>query len=280
VSEIAATNRLAHPFDRATALEAKGEGSFAGRTSDAYWNFTGPFGGATAATLLRAAMEHPRRAGTPLALTVNFCAPVAKGDFTIAVREIRTNRSTQHWCAELSQAEVGIAATATVAFAARRETWAHQPARPPRVPAPETLTPLPMRGMMAWLHNYEFRFALNMPQRLGTTPNAEPASALSHVWVNDAPARPVDFLSLTALADTFFGRIFHVLGAMVPIGTVSMTTYFHADAADLAAHGSAPLLGAADAKVFNKGYSDQTVDLWSRAGRLLATSHQIVYFRA
>ena len=100
------------------------------------------------------------------------------------------------------------------------------------------------------------------------------------MWVNDKPARPLDVLSLTAIADTFFGRIIHVRGAMLPIGTVSMTTYFHGGADELAAHGSGPLLGAADAKVFNKGYSDQTVDLWSRAGRLLATSHQVVYFRA
>lgn len=280
MNETATADGLAHPFDRATALEATGAGAFAGRTSEDYWNFTGPFGGVTAATLLRAATEHPRRAGTPLALTVNFCAPVAKGDFAIAVREIKTNRSTQHWYVELSQPEAGIAATATVVFAERRQSLEHRPLQPPRVPAPETLTPLPMQGMMAWLQRYEFRFALNMPQRLGQTPNAEPASALSHVWVNDAPSRPLDFLSLTALADTFFGRIFHVLGALVPIGTVSMTTYFHGDADELAAHGSGPLLGAADAKVFNKGYSDQTVDLWSRPGRLLATSHQVVYFRA
>src|SRR5262245_8330156 len=109
-----------HPFDRATALQAAGDGIFAGRTSDDYWNFTGPFGGATAATLLRAVIEHPKRIGTPLALTVNFCAPVAKGDFQIVVREVRTNRSTQHWSLELSQADAGVTATATAVFAARR----------------------------------------------------------------------------------------------------------------------------------------------------------------
>lgn len=280
MNETAAADRMTHPFDRATALEATSEGAFAGRASEDYWNFTGPFGGVTAATLLRAAMEHPRRTGTPLALTVNFCAPLARGGFAIAVREIKTNRSTQHWYVELSQPEAGIAATATVVFAERRQSWEHRPLQPPQVPAPETLTPLPMQGMMAWLQRYEFRFARNMPKRLGQTPSVEPASALSHVWVNDLPSRPLDFPSLTALADTFFGRIFHVLGAMVPIGTVSMTTYFHGDADDVAAHGSAPLLGVADAKVFNKGYSDQTVDLWSQAGNLLATSHQVVYFRA
>lgn len=280
MSNASGPNGGTHPFDRATALEAAGDGIFAGRTSDEYWNFTGPFGGATAATLLRAVVEHPRRIGTPLAFTVNFCAPVAKGDLQVAVREVRTNRSTQHWSMELSQADAGVTATATAVFAARRETWSHQSVRPPEAPAPETLTPLPMRGMMAWLQHYEFRFTHNTPKRFEAMPNAEPASALSHVWINDAPVRPLDFLSLTAYADTFFGRIFHVRGTMALIGTVSMTTYFHADAADLAAVGASPLLGVADAKTFNKGYSDQIAELWSRDGRLLATSQQIVYFRA
>ena len=271
---------MAHPFDRATALHAMANGTFAGHTSDDYWNFTGPFGGATAATLLRAVMEHPGRAGTPLSITVNFCAPVAKGDFTIAVREVRSNRSTQHWSMELMQAEAGIATTATAVFAQRRESWAHQSAQMPPVPAPETLAPLPMQGMMAWLQRYEFRFANGMPKRLSATPNAEPGGALSQMWINEKPSRPLDFLSLLAFSDTFFGRIFHVRGAMFPIGTVSMTTYFHVDADDLAAVGDAPVLGEADAKIFTKGFSDQTGDLWSREGRLLATSHQIVYFRA
>ena len=117
MNETAGSGVGAHPFDTATAVRGLGDGTFAGCTSDDYWNFTGPFGGATAATLLRAVMEHPKRAGTPLSITVNFCAPVAKGDFTIAVREVRSNRSTQHWCMELAQADVGITATATAVFA-------------------------------------------------------------------------------------------------------------------------------------------------------------------
>ena len=107
-----------------------------------------------------------------------------------------------------------------------------------------------------------------------------PPARFSHLWIKDNPPRPLDFLSLTAMADTFFGRIFLVRGVMAPIGTVSMTTYFHADAADLAGIGDAPLLGSADAKIFTKGFSDQTAELWSGDGQLLATSHQIVYFRA
>lgn len=123
MNETAGSDVGTHPFDTATALQALGDGRYAGRTSDDYWNFTGPFGGTTAATLLRAMTEHPRRLGTPLSFTVNFCAPVAMGEFNITVHEVRSNRSTQHWYAELAQADVGITATATAAFAQRRASW-------------------------------------------------------------------------------------------------------------------------------------------------------------
>ena len=65
-----------HLFDDATRVTA-GDSRWRGQTSDDYWAFVGPFGGATAATILRALMDHPQRAGDPLALTVNFCAPIA-----------------------------------------------------------------------------------------------------------------------------------------------------------------------------------------------------------
>jgi acyl-CoA thioesterase len=181
---------------------------------------------------------------------------------------------------ELVQSDVGIAATATAVFAQRRTSWGHQSAQMPAAAAPEGLLSLPTEHMMAWMQHYDFRFASAMPTRLSATPNLRPESARSQVWISERRPRPIDFLSLLAFADTFFGRIFHVRSAMFPIGTVSMTTYFHVDAEDLAGVGHAPVLGEADAKIFAKGYSDETGDLWSRDGRLLATSHQIVYFRA
>lgn len=271
----------AHPFDRAIALSPKGEGTYEGHTSEDYWNFTGPFGGVTAATLLNAVMRHEKRIGTPLAMTVNYCAPVAKGPFTISVREVRTNRSTQHWYIELSQGEVGVTATATAVFAVRRETWAHRAAKMPEAAAPEGLMSLPTRGLMQWMQCYDFRFAKGMPSPPKPAPSdGDLGPSLSHLWIADRPARPLDFLSLMSISDCFFGRIFHVRKSMIPIGTVSMTTYFHVDAAEIAEVGSDYLLGVVDASVFNKGYSDQVGELWSRSGRLVATSQQIVYFRS
>jgi len=122
----------AHPFDVATRVERVAS-RCQGRTTDAYWAFIGPFGGVTAATLLRAVLEDEARAGDPLALTVNFCAAISRGDFDLEVRRSRANRSTQHWSIVLSQAEGGIAATATAVMAVRREGFSHQPARRSRV---------------------------------------------------------------------------------------------------------------------------------------------------
>jgi len=111
--------RTQHVFDDATRVVA-GESRWQGRTSPDYWAFVGPFGGFTAATILRALIEHPERAGDPLALTVNYCAPIAEGAFDLEVRLLRANRSSQHWCVELSQSGGNVAALATAVFAERR----------------------------------------------------------------------------------------------------------------------------------------------------------------
>jgi hypothetical protein len=75
-------DRRCTPFELATALGgAASDPVRTGRTSDAYWTFISPFGGVSAAAALRAVLERPEREGDPLALTVNFCAPIAKGRF-------------------------------------------------------------------------------------------------------------------------------------------------------------------------------------------------------
>jgi len=85
-----------HPFDTATLLETQPDGSFRGHTSPAYANMVGPFGGATAACLLQAPMQHPARLGEPVALAVNFASALADDEFSIVARALRTNRSAQH----------------------------------------------------------------------------------------------------------------------------------------------------------------------------------------
>ena len=128
-----------HPFDAACALQADGRGQYLGHSSDAYWNMAGPFGGTTAAVLLRAALLEQSDGVEPVALTVNYCAALVRGAFRIAVREMRSGKSVRHVSVELTQGDT-VAATASVVLALRRETWAHQVASMPQAPPPDRWT--------------------------------------------------------------------------------------------------------------------------------------------
>src|SRR6478752_765340 len=145
-----------HPFDQALRLKAAGNdspGTWQGHTSPDYWNMVGPFGGTTAATALRAILLHPALLGEPVALTVNYAAAVAEGLFTVTAKPVRTNRSTQHWAVELSQAgangDTGVVMTATAVTAARRDTWSQNDTPMPTVPLPDAATRLRVSSV-AW----------------------------------------------------------------------------------------------------------------------------------
>ena len=265
-----------HPFDAALTLESTSADSWRGHTSDAYWNMVGPFGGVVAAALFRAAWDSPERQGDPVALTVNFCAALAKGEFAVVARPARTNRSTQHWTMEMSQGDGGAVATATAMFGARPDTFAYRLISPPAVPVFDVMPRTPTGGL-GWTDRYDFRFVEGAPDWQGDP--AMLGATRSVLWIRNDPPRPLDCIGLVALCDIFFGRILHLRKKMVPFGTVSMTAFFHATPADIATVGDAAVLGVADSRVFDRGFHDQSAELWTADGRLLATTHQVVYYR-
>jgi acyl-CoA thioesterase len=268
-----------HPLDQATALTRTDADRLAGQTSDAYWNFAGPFGGYVAALFMRAVMDDARRLGPPIAQTVNFCGPIAKGAFDIAVVLERGGKATQHWSLRLIQ-EGQVLATASIVCANRRDTFAHLVAQHPTVPPPDAVPAMPANGRLPWLDAYTFRFVEGGPE-FGAKPRAadDLGSSRTVLWLADKPARPLDFVALSALSDCFILRLVQMRRTMVPMSTVSLTTYFHADADELAAQGAAPILGIADAKRFSANFHDQSMELWSSAGTLLANGIQTVWFK-
>ena len=281
-----------HFFDAAIALSPQPDGSLAGATHPAWNNMVGPFGGITAATALNAVLRHPALLGEPVALTVNYAGPL-NGPFTAVARPVRTNRSTQHWTVELRQSAKPdtaegtdgadeVALTATVLTAVRRETWGSNDLPMPSLPAPSQVHRTPPRNTVEWLRRYDLRMVTGtIPSRWeGQAATDDPAtSSLTQVWMRDDPPRPLDFCALTALADVFFPRIWLRRATFVPVGTVSMTVYFHVGAQALADTGTGYVLGQARGQGFAAGFFDQAAQLWNEAGTLLATTHQVVYYK-
>ena len=271
-----------HPFDQALQLKPAGTDqpdTWLGHSSLAYWNMVGPFGGTTAATALQAIMQHPALLGEPLALTANYASAMADGPFTVTAKAVRTNRSTQHWTVTLSQADAsgteGVVMTATAVTAARRETWSVNDTPMPAVNSAGA-SPRLRFATSEWTQRYDMRAVR------GTIPEVWDGSggdSLTQLWVRDEPPRPLDFAALAAMSDVFYPRVWLRRATRVPAGTVSITTYFHAGSQQLAQTGEGYLLGQANAQAFRNGFFDQTAQVWNEAGLLLATSHQIVYYK-
>jgi len=171
-----------------------------------------------------------------------------------------------------------IIASASAVLSTRRNSWSHHPARAPSVPSSIKIDPAPVGTSPQWLNRYQFRFVEGLPD-LSPREDGDIRSAKSILWINDWPIRPLDHLSLLGMSDVFFLRLLQVRGTFPPMSTVSMTTYFHASPDEIAAEGEGAVLGVADARVFHAGFHDQCAELWSKDGRLLVSSTQIVWFR-
>lgn len=272
-----------HPFDQALQLRPAGEqqpDTWLGASSPAYWNMVGPFGGTTAAKAIQAIMQHPALLGEPIALTVNYACAMAEGPFSITARPVRTNRSTQHWLVSLVQTDAAgiesVVMTATAVTAARRDTWSMSDSAMPAVAFDEA-SPRLRFATAEWTQRYDIRAVCGQVPAVW---DGSGEDSLSQLWVRDEPPRPLDFAALAAMADVFYPRVWLRRATLVPAGTVSITTYFHADSAQLAQSGAGYLLAQARAQAFRNGFFDQTAQLWSDAGTLLATSTQMVYYKA
>lgn len=268
----------AHFVDQGTALTPDGDHHYQGAAHPAWGNMVGPFGGITAAAALNGVLRHPALLGTPIALTVNYAAALAAVPYRLSAIPVRTNRSTQHWTLAMTQPGADgreeTVLTGTAVTAARRETWSVDDLPMPEVPRPHEVERLQLRGV-EWLKRYDMRPVHGI---VPSTWDGSGEHSLTRMWVRDDPARPLDFLALAALADVFYPRVWLRRATRVPAGTVSITTYFHADAAQLARSGGY-LLGQAEAQAFRNGFFDQKAQLWNEAGEMLATSHQIVYYK-
>ena len=123
--------------------------------------------------------------------------------------------------------------------------FAPEAAMPAGLPPPEKLESASTVGRPEWTRRYDMRFVDG--HAAATLDGIEQPHSESRLWVRDEPARPLDFASLASICDIFFPRIFVRRRRRVPAGTVTITTYFHADAALLARQGDRFVLACARA---------------------------------
>jgi acyl-CoA thioesterase len=246
-----------------------------GATDLAYWNMAGPFGGWIASQLLGRVLDDPDRLGDPVATSTSFVGAIAEGPFTIGLRRLRTNRSTDFWWTELRQVQDGVeqvCAYATVALARRPVTTTYvdepMPQTLPPEDVPERRAPMQLR----WFELFELRIAEGVPFA------GDDGSARSLTWTRKR-GHLLDARSLTEICDSAVPRIFYRTRRPIPVATVTMNVFFHATASEIAEVGDDYVLCDARWHGANDGYFDEQQLIWSRTGRLLATTDQLVWYR-
>lgn len=263
-------------LDRGLAAERGTDGLRRLQPDRTYWNNIGPFGGWTAALLMKAMLEDAQAEAAgmqPVSQTVDYMTGLKDDPLEVAAGCDRSGRSTQFRWANLRAAGAATPAVRSSAvFGLRRATRGFVERRRPEVPAAQDLQRLAFpTDRVAWPAVYDMR---NVRGRLFASGD----SMHSLTWIREADGRPLDFVSLAALVDTCFPRIYYRIAAPTPFSTVSMTSYFHATAAELAEIGSDFILVEAGGKRAGGGFSDQHADFWSADGRLLAVSQQVAWY--
>jgi acyl-CoA thioesterase len=266
-----------HPFDASLAMQAvQGDSSaahkaFSARTDGRYRNAIGPFGGWTAALLLKSVLGMAEARGAPLALDAQFMGPIADGDLEVRVACVRQNRSVGFWCSELRQSD-RLCAHAQITLSTERTSVLLQDARFPEVPAPDRVPVYANpRAHVPWLDQYVFRPVSGLLFSRAETMD-------SHLWIRDAEPRALDAIALTAICDTPFPPTWIRLGEQGPVSTVTYSVYYRGNAADFAAAGAGYCLLDSGASLARNGYVDQFTSVWSEGGALLAQTQQLLWF--
>jgi acyl-CoA thioesterase len=228
----------------------------------------GAFGGLVVGSLVRAIEA---RVGDPAravrSVTAELPGPIEPGEAEVAVDVLRSGHSMTTARASLAQAgEIRTHAVAIVAASRNAAGSGWQDLEPPRAPAWDTMTPLPMAGgpFPEFAANFEYRLVEGMPVSGGTS------RCVGWIRARDpGPRRDAGYVA--QLVDAWWPAAFVRFAAMRPCATIAFTLELVADPSSL---GDAPLLYRGVVPVCRDGYFLETRELWTSDGQLVAINHQ------
>ncbi len=180
---------------------------------------------------------------------------------------MRTNRSTQHWTVQITQAgpngAPNMTTTATVVTAARRDTWGESDLPMPEAPRPETVERMsigPLRRGVA----PPVRDAPVQRRRFPRSGTSSLHHSETRIWLRDGAAAAAR-LRLARRDER------HVLSARLAAPREARAARARCRSpptstpapAQLAEVGTGYLLGARRGQQFFNGYFDQAAQLWS-----------------
>jgi acyl-CoA thioesterase len=262
-------------FETSLHLDAVSPGVWRGRADPAYAAATGMYGGFTSAQLLHSVLSEPaaQRQGRPSALTAHFLNRIEPGaSLTFRTRMLESvSKSHGFWQTEVYQGDQAApSATATVILTSRRDNDGFNELKMPAAPPPEQIEafhpPFPYAERTA---KYFIK---------GFPPFNSPDTH-SLGWSKELTGRKVDEIQLAFLSDNFPPRSWFISSGLRATATLTHSLYFLATPEEMDAVGDDAVLMAVDGTRGAGSLHGVRVNMWSRAGVLLATSEQLAWYK-
>jgi acyl-CoA thioesterase len=259
-------------LDDSLALTPIEEGVFAGFSDPAYEANSGMFGGWTAALIVKAASSDQRASGFCSSLSMHFLKMIPPASaLRITTRPAGGSKSIAAWQVEVApEAASGPSAIGTVVLTHRHPSDAHVECKMPEAVAPETLPRFSPPGPFG--QNTENRIARGGKLFAAT-------DTVSHGWVREITGRKIDAIQLAYLCDVYAPRVFHISKGPRPTSTVTLSLNILAGPDELATIGDDWILNEVAATRIEQSQAGSHARHWSRAGKLVATSEQLCWFR-
>lgn len=261
-----------HRFDRDTRLEPIEENRFRGRVDKGWWIVKGPNGGYLAAILLRAMQLTTNRSDrAPRSMSVYYLAVAEAGPIEIVTAIEKRGRSITTVTARMLQRRKPIA-FAVAALGKPFSNFDFQDVTMPDVGPPESYTKMSFQNLVPCTERYE------MVPVIGGAPWSGSERARTGGWIRLVGERSPDAILMAAMADAWFPSIFTKVkdgqfAGAVP--TIDLTIHFRVE---LPLPDSKPddfYFARLESTTSRQGYMEETGEIWSRTGVLLAQSRQL-----
>jgi acyl-CoA thioesterase len=253
-------------FERDTAVRARADGHFDCEIRPDWWIAAGPNGGYIGAIIVRAlSFDAVLDSRALRSVTIHYLGRPSAGPAELHVEADRHGRSVSFVRARLGQEGRTLASAAAV-FADDRPGIELDRVGPPEVPAPEEIEPLPDAPEgPPFARQLDYRFARGGRLFSGAD------EALTGGWLRFRDERPLDAAALVALCDAWFPAVFAVMPKPLPVPTLELTVHLR---------GRLPrpvdwTLGRYGTRLARDGFLEETAEIFTRDGELLAESRQL-----
>ncbi|MEO9223942.1 MAG: thioesterase family protein [Acidimicrobiales bacterium] len=260
----------ADTFASDTAISLLDEGRWGATLRRGWWIVRGPNGGYLAAIVLRAILaEVDDPARRPRSVTLHYIAPPQAGPAEVHTTIERSGRSLTTVTARLIQAgEVKVLAMAAVATDRDAPEWSDLPA--PDVPPADALAVSEEPSTVPLSARFDQR-------GLQGRPFAGEPRAQTMGWIRPAEPAPLDWCLIAALTDAWLPAVFVKHAGFAAVPTIDLTIHFR-DPLPPGDTTGAWCLVRFTTDVSSSGYLEETGEVWSADGRLLAQSRQLAVF--